>query len=108
MNAGIDFGTSTCSIGVWRDGRPLLLKLEGDSTRLISALHSARTNLGVGQIDARELEKRVAALARPRRKTPKTRKTPHAVADPHAENRARGEWRMEIERARIARLVGQG
>ena len=48
MNAGIDFGTSTCSIGVWKDGQPDLLKLEGDSTRLTSALHTTRPGIAVG------------------------------------------------------------
>ncbi|MBK8740010.1 MAG: hypothetical protein IPO58_00295 [Betaproteobacteria bacterium] len=41
MNAGIDFGTSTCSIGVWKNGQPDLLKLEGDSARLAAQAQTA-------------------------------------------------------------------
>ena len=47
MNAGIDFGTSSCSIGVWRNGQPVLLELEGGGTRLSSALHSTRPGLAI-------------------------------------------------------------
>lgn len=31
MFAGIDFGTSNCLLGVWRNGKADLLKLEGDN-----------------------------------------------------------------------------
>jgi hypothetical chaperone protein len=43
MIAGIDFGTSSSSLGIWQDGRPTLVPLDGDSVRLASVLHTART-----------------------------------------------------------------
>lgn len=43
MIAGIDFGTSSSSLGIWQGGRPMLVPLDGDSVRLASALHTART-----------------------------------------------------------------
>jgi hypothetical chaperone protein len=43
MIAGIDFGTSSSSLGIWQDGRPMLVPLDGDSVRLASVLHTART-----------------------------------------------------------------
>ena len=43
MIAGIDFGTSSSSLGIWQDGRPVLVPLDGDSVRLASVLHTART-----------------------------------------------------------------
>ncbi|MFT7127325.1 MAG: molecular chaperone DnaK (HSP70), partial [Pseudoalteromonas tetraodonis] len=32
MFAGLDFGTSNCEIGVWQNGSPRILKLEGDKS----------------------------------------------------------------------------
>jgi hypothetical chaperone protein len=43
MIAGIDFGTSSSSLGIWQDGRPTLVPLDGESVRLASVLHTART-----------------------------------------------------------------
>ncbi|MEQ1579512.1 MAG: molecular chaperone [Steroidobacteraceae bacterium] len=43
MIAGIDFGTSSSSLGIWQDGRPTLVPLDGDNVRLASVLHTART-----------------------------------------------------------------
>jgi len=44
MIAGLDFGTSSSSLGIWRDGRPVLVPLDGESLRLASVLHVARTS----------------------------------------------------------------
>jgi len=44
MHAGLDFGTSNCLIGIWEDNNPTLLPLEGQSSRLPSALYTSRLN----------------------------------------------------------------
>lgn len=44
MYAGLDFGTSNCLIGIWKNNRPTLLPLEGQSKRLPSALYTSRAN----------------------------------------------------------------
>ena len=44
MYAGLDFGTSNCLIGIWKDNAPSLLPLEGQSKRLPSALYTSRDN----------------------------------------------------------------
>ena len=105
MSAGIDFGTSTCSIGVWRDDRPFLLKLEGDSTRLLSALHSSRPTIGVGAIDDEELKKRIADLKRKGRAEKAAGKSGSRgkLTDDQLESRARGLWRLQTERAIASR-----
>ncbi len=59
MIAGIDFGTSSCSLGIWREGSPRLLALDGTSTRLASVLHVSKR--GEGRIEAQTLEQAMAA-----------------------------------------------
>ncbi len=59
MQAGIDFGTSSSSLGIWRDGRPTLVPLDGDSVRLASVLHTART--GPRGREVQSLEQAIAA-----------------------------------------------
>jgi len=44
MYAGVDFGTSSGSIGVWNNGGPLFLPLQKESNRLPSALSPSRYN----------------------------------------------------------------
>lgn len=64
MNCGLDFGTANCSIGVWRDGSPVLIDLSENSKQLSSALHSIKSNIEVISIDETELSERVSrALA---------------------------------------------
>ena len=64
MYAGLDFGTSNCLIGIWKDNGPTLLPLEGQSKRLPSALYTSRQSVNVGQINNAELQRRVSAAKR--------------------------------------------
>ncbi len=59
MYAGLDFGTSTCSIGVWSDESPVLLPLEGSNTRLLSALYTYRAQIDGKEVDQSKLHKRI-------------------------------------------------
>ncbi len=40
MYAGIDFGTSNCALGIWQEGRPHLVPLEGNSAYLPAAIYT--------------------------------------------------------------------
>ena len=65
MYAGVDFGTSNCSIGVWKDNGPVLIPLEGKSTKLPSALYTDREEeIYIEEIDPIQLSKRVAIAKR--------------------------------------------
>jgi len=55
MFAGIDFGTSNCLLGVWRNGKADLLKLEGDKCELPSNLFVSRSESMVRQTLSREM-----------------------------------------------------
>ncbi|QXP91518.1 molecular chaperone [Methylococcus capsulatus] len=105
MYAGIDFGTSSCSIGVWKNNGPVLLPLEGESTRLPSALYTTRPTLPIEEVDTLELERRIAAARR--RQTAEFRKakeengTFKELSDAELENIERGAMRRELaERAK--------
>lgn len=104
MNAGIDFGTSTCSIGVWRDGCPALLALESDSPRLTSALHSTRQFLTLTPLDARELEQRkTAETKRLRSGSRRVAGGKLIVDEQRLDSRVRGTMRHEAAAAETAR-----
>jgi hypothetical chaperone protein len=113
MNAGIDFGTSSCSIGVWQGEHPVLLKLEGDSTLLPSALHSARANLPTVPIDEQALKKAVAGA---RRRQAERAATLHAEAAGYCrklaveqlENHARGRLLRSHAQVQAERRKLQG
>ena len=59
MNAGIDFGTSNCAIGVWEDNKPNILNLEGNSSTMPSALYTSKENIEVDEINEAELISRI-------------------------------------------------
>lgn len=106
MNAGIDFGTSTCSIGIWRDDQPALLNLEGESTRLTSALHTSRQHMAVATIDEKELRQRIAEAKRAQSaKKRKGAKAAKALTDEQLESRTRGIMRREVAQAAAGRLA---
>lgn len=62
MFAGIDFGTSNCSIGVWEDNSPKLIPLDKENTQLASALYTTRSNIEIENIDENELRKRLGRV----------------------------------------------
>ncbi|OQY51488.1 MAG: molecular chaperone [Candidatus Parabeggiatoa sp. nov. 2] len=64
MYAGLDYGTSTCSIGVWQDGKPQLLPLEDASPYILSTLYTPKQEILAKEIDENELRKRVANAKR--------------------------------------------
>ena len=100
MNAGIDFGTSNCSIGVWHDNEPLLLPLEGDSKRLPSALYTSRMDIQIESIDQDELADRVdSAIQRQSsavKRALKNNQTIKELSHAELENIEHGIMRREI------------
>lgn len=59
MNAGIDFGTSNCSIGVWENNRPNILNLEDNKSTMPSALYTPKEHIEVDELNEVELTRRV-------------------------------------------------
>lgn len=59
MNAGIDFGTSNCAIGVWENERPNILNLEDGKSSMPSALYTPKEYIDVDEINESELIRRV-------------------------------------------------
>lgn len=105
MYAGVDFGTSSCSIGVWQDKGPVLLPLEGKSTRLSSALYTSRPNVRIEEIDVSELKKRVADTKRRQtnesKKAKEEKRSFKEFSDMELENIEQGIMRREMaERAK--------
>lgn len=92
MYAGLDFGTSNCLIGIWKDNNPTLLPLEGQSTRLPSALYTSRQNITTKQIDEVELQKRLTKTDNNHAKS-----SDETITDTQFENYHRGIMRREIE-----------
>ena len=106
MNAGIDFGTSTCSIGVWKNDQPTLLRLEGDSTRLTSALHTSRQHMAVATIDEKELRTRIAAAKKKQSSKKKAAaNAPARLTDAQLESHIRGVMRREAAQEAAARFT---
>ena len=59
MNAGIDFGTSNCAIGVWKNNRPTILNLEDNRPSMPSALYTPKEHIEVDEINEVELTRRI-------------------------------------------------
>ena len=59
MNAGIDFGTSNCAIGVWENNSPKILNLEDNKPSMPSALYTPKEHIEVDEINEPELIRRV-------------------------------------------------
>lgn len=101
MYAGLDFGTSNCLIGVWKNNEPLLLPLEGQSTRLPSALYTSRQSVTIKKIDQIELQKRISVAKKRHNVELKTAKAENrsikVFSDAELENYERGIMRREIE-----------
>ena len=51
MYAGLDYGTSNCSLGLWHEGRPRLVPLEGEHTMIPSTVYAPRQDLVLESID---------------------------------------------------------
>ena len=60
MNAGIDFGTSNCLIGVWQNNKPNVLNLEDNSSTMPSALYTSKEHIEVDEINETELARRIS------------------------------------------------
>jgi hypothetical chaperone protein len=61
MFAGLDFGTSNCSIGIISNNEPVLVPLEDGETKLSSCLFLEHGVLKPEVVSERELAKRVQA-----------------------------------------------
>ena len=64
MNCGLDFGTSSCSVGIWANGSTELVPLEGDKTNILSAIYTAKPTFSSPEIDDDELARRTEAAKR--------------------------------------------
>lgn len=60
MYAGFDFGTSKCSIGLWKDASPVLIPLENGNLYIPSTLYTSKSVVAVEEIDEDELKRRVS------------------------------------------------
>ncbi|HFC9211012.1 TPA: molecular chaperone [Vibrio cholerae] len=111
MYAGIDFGTSNCSIGIWENRNPVLLPLEGESNRLASALYTSRPNVHIEKIDESELKKRVAASKRLQSTNAKKAKEENRIfkelSDIELEISERGVMRRELAERSKAKYENQ-
>ena len=111
MYAGIDFGTSSCSIGVWQDGAPVLLPLEGENTRLLSALYTYRAQIGAKEVDQSELDKRIGNTKRGFAKAAKLAREegrPFLMpSDEEIERQLRGVLRRELAAKSLAQYRDQ-
>lgn len=100
MYAGLDFGTSNCSIGVWKEGSPELIPLEKESNQLPSALYTKRKNIEIEKISSDKLERRVAQAKRRQSMEAQKAKADGAayktLTDAELENIVRGAMRREI------------
>jgi hypothetical chaperone protein len=62
MFAGLDFGTSNCSIGIMQDGQPTLIPLEDGKTRLPSCLFIEKESSDAVMLTEEQIAKRVRVL----------------------------------------------
>jgi len=101
MYAGLDFGTSNCLIGIWKNNNPTLLPLEGKNTRLPSALYTSHQSINAKQIDETALQERIASAKIKHnseiKKARKENKNIKNLSDTELENIERGMMRREIE-----------
>ncbi|GAA3975300.1 molecular chaperone [Allohahella marinimesophila] len=97
MYAGIDFGTSNCSIGKWEGDAPRLVPLENGSTRLPSAIYTSRTHVEIGRIDEDELSLRVSRAAALNRQRAREAGGVRELTAAEIENIERGLMRRELE-----------
>lgn len=112
---GIDFGTSNCSVGVWKDGAPSLLDMEEGSTTLASVFYTAKADVAEVPIDGEELARRVQQALREQerrnrqieiqnraQKSDELKLKPTEHSEEHFEGIERGRMRREAaERARV-------
>jgi len=104
MYGGLDFGTSSCSIGISAHDKPTLLPLEGESVRLPSAMYTIRPSVETEEIDELELKNRVnkAKIDQARKAEAAKNKNEEIkkLSDAAIESRERGLMRREsAERA---------
>ena len=71
MFCGLDFGTSNCSLGLWRDGAPVLAGVGRNGPYMPSVAYAERGELNALPIDEGQLRTRIAAALR----TERTRRT---------------------------------
>lgn len=64
MYAGLDFGTSNCSIGIWSKEEPRLINLTGKSPLMASALYASKIHTETPEIDDNELVRRISSAKR--------------------------------------------
>jgi len=99
MNAGIDFGTSNCAIGVWENGRPNILNLEDGKSTMPSALYTSKEHIEVDEISEPELIRRIQkAKAQQQSEASKAKKEGRKfkiLSDEKLENIERGVMRRE-------------
>ena len=99
MNAGIDFGTSNCAIGVWKNDAPNILNLEDNKTSMPSALYTSKEQIEVDEISEPELTRRIQkAKTQQQSEATKAKKEGRKfkiLSDDKLENIERGVMRRE-------------
>lgn len=91
MYAGMDFGTSSCALAVWRNAAPELVPLDDEGPFMLSALHSSQASLAVPRFDVQEVRRR----------------TGHTPDQERAEAIQRGVMRKEMAEAARRRQGGE-
>jgi len=104
MIAGMDFGTSNCSIGVWENDKPILIPLEKESNQMKSVLYTSRSSVRIEGINHRELDVRLGkAKSEEKRKAKRAKEegaSTKTLSDSELESREKGLMRRELaERA---------
>lgn len=56
MYCGFDFGTSNCSIGFISNNEPILIAIDGESTRLKSLLWASKNKINISQVSDIEVD----------------------------------------------------
>src|SRR5688500_14666538 len=64
MQCGLDFGTSNCSLGIWKKGGPVLVPLSENGPFMKSMVYVGKREFKALPINQSELDRRVAAAIR--------------------------------------------
>lgn len=102
MIAGFDFGTSNCELGVWRNGRPELVALDGDRKRIASTLFMTKKEVPIEDVDEQELRRRVGVA-----KSQQAREREKAESEGFSYVLLPDEKLLALELARMRRELAQ-
>ncbi len=99
MFCGLDFGTSNCSLGIWRNERPELVPISGASPYMPSVVYAERSEYAELPINQSTLNRRIDAALREenakRGRATKLGKAYRGLSDQQIEQRELGLLRHE-------------